>query len=104
MELVAPSVTSRSFGEEVGPSFPGSGTLLRRLVASQNPQFRFFDLEGHGYLTVDVTPERLRAEFWHVQTVAERRSGEQLVAAAEVEDGEARLRLRPVDAPSAGHL
>ncbi len=98
VEFVAPSVTSRSFAEEVGPSFPGSRRLLRRLVASQNPHFCFFDLENHGYVVVDVTRERLRAEFWHVQTVAERRRGETMVAAAVVEDGEVRVRL--VDAAS----
>ncbi len=103
IEFVAPSVTSRSFAEEVGPSFPGKGTLLRRLVAGQNPHFRFFDLEGHGYVVVDLTRERLEAEFWHVPTVAERRNGEQMVAAAVVHDGETRLRLGPADAASGDH-
>jgi len=91
VEFVAPSVTSRCFAEEVAPSLPGSRALLRRLVASQNPHFRFFDLEGHGYVVVDVTPERLRADFWHVRTVAERVRGERLVASQVVRGGEARL-------------
>ena len=89
VEFVAPSVTSRSFAEEVAPRVPGSRAALRRLVASQNPHFRFFDLEGHGYLLVDLTPERLRAEFWHVRTVSERVRGERLVATRVVRSGEA---------------
>jgi alkaline phosphatase D len=89
VEFVAPSVTSRSFAEQVAPRLPGSRAALRRLVASQNPHFRFFDLEGHGYLLVDLTPERFRAEFWHVQTVSERVHGERLVATRVVRTGEA---------------
>ena len=91
VEFVAPSVTSRSFAEQVAPPVPGSRAALRRLVASQNPHFSFFDLEGHGYLLVDLTPERLRAEFWHVSTVAERARGERLVAARVVRPGEAEI-------------
>ncbi|HWC12686.1 MAG TPA: alkaline phosphatase D family protein [Acidimicrobiales bacterium] len=91
VEFVTPSVTSRSFAEEVAPPVPGGRAALRRLVASQNPHFRFFDLEGHGYVLMDVTPERLRAEFWHVRTVAERVRGERLVATRVVRHGEARI-------------
>ncbi|HEX2193177.1 MAG TPA: alkaline phosphatase D family protein [Acidimicrobiales bacterium] len=91
VELVAPSITSRSFAEEVAPPVPGGRAVLRRLVASQNPHFRFFDLEGHGYLIVDLTPERLQAEFWHVRTVAERARGERLLATRVVRHGEARV-------------
>ena len=91
VELVAPSVTTRSFAEEVAPPLPGSHRALRRLVATQNPHFGFFDLEGHGYVVVDVTPERVQAEFWHVETVTRRAHGERLVAVGVVPDGEARL-------------
>ena len=91
VELVTPSVTSRPFAEQVAPSVPGSGAVLHRLVASQNPHFRFFDLEHHGYLVVDVTAERLLAEFWHVDTVARRVPGERLAAGLVVRDGERRL-------------
>ncbi len=91
VEFVAPSVTSRCFAEEVAPPVPGSRAVLRRVVASQNPHFRFFDLEAHGYLVVDVAPERVRAEFWHVGTVAERVRGERLAASRVVRHGEARV-------------
>lgn len=91
VEFVAPSVTSRCFAGQVAPPLPGSHAALRRLVAAQNPHFRFFDLEGHGYLVVDVTAERVQAEFWHVDSVARRAPGERLVARWQVRDGQARL-------------
>jgi alkaline phosphatase D len=91
VEFVTPSVTSRSFADDLAPSVPGGRAALRRLVARQNQHFAFFDLEGHGYVVVDVDADRLQAEFWHVDTVADRTRGERLVAVAQVRDGEHRL-------------
>jgi alkaline phosphatase D len=91
VEFVTPSVTTRSFGEELAPPVPGGRALLRRLIGRQNPHQRFFDLEGHGYLVVDVTHDRVQADWWHVDTVARRSGGERLVASWAVRDGEPRL-------------
>lgn len=91
VELVTPSVTSRSFAAEVAPPVPFGRALLRRLIARQNPHMRFLDLEGHGYLVVDVSEERAQAEWWHVDTVAERRRGERRVAGWQVRRGRAEL-------------
>ncbi|MDQ4132991.1 MAG: alkaline phosphatase D family protein [Actinomycetota bacterium] len=91
VEFVTPSVTSRSFAEELAPPVPGVRALLRRVVARQNPHFRYFDLEGRGYLVVDVDAERLQAEFWHVDTVGQRGAGERLAAVSVVRDGASRL-------------
>ena len=91
VEFVTPSVTARCFAEEVAPPVPGSRALLRHLVARQNPHFRFFDLEHHGYLIVDVDPERVQAEWWYVDTVVEPVSGERLGARWLVRRGDPRL-------------
>ena len=91
VELVTPSVTARSFADELAPSVPGSRAALRRLVARQNPHLRFFDLEGHGYLVVDLSHQQVDAAWWHVDTVAARERGERLVARWLVKDGAARL-------------
>jgi predicted secreted hydrolase len=40
---------------------------------------------------VDVDPERLRAEWWHLDGVLERLDGERLAAAFEVPRGEPRM-------------
>ena len=97
VEFVAPSVTSRSFAEEVAPPVPGSRALLRLLIARQNPHLPFFDLERHGYLVVDVDRHRVQAEWWYVDTVTERAAGERLGGRWSVRRGEARL--VPADDP-----
>jgi hypothetical protein len=91
VELVTPSVTARSFAEQLAPPVPGSRALLRRVIARQNPHLRFFDLERHGYLVVDVDRDRVQAEWWHVDTVTERSAGERLAARWLVRHGEPRL-------------
>ncbi|HEX2272606.1 MAG TPA: alkaline phosphatase D family protein [Acidimicrobiales bacterium] len=102
VEFVAPSVTSRAFSGQVAPRLPGARAALRRLVATQNPHFRYFDLDQHGYLVVDVTADQVRTQFWHVDTVAHRAAGEYLAAEWLARDGEARLVAgrRPVRPPS----
>lgn len=99
VEFVAPSVTSTSFAEHVTPPVPFGRALLRRLIHRQNPHMRFFDLERHGYVVVDVNPERVQAEWWHVDTVAERRPGERLAARWQVRRGTAQLSPAPEPLP-----
>ena len=91
VEFVTPSVTSRSFGKALTPSVPGAAALLRWVIASQNRHLRYFDLEAHGYVVVDVRPERVQAEWWHVDTVAARARGEHLAASWTVADGDPHL-------------
>ena len=101
VEFLTPSVTARSFADTLAPPVPGSRAALRQLIARQNPHVRFFDLEGHGYTVVDVTPERVQADFWHVATVSARDEGERLVASWAVKDGEATL--VPAEGPVVPH-
>lgn len=76
-EFVSPSVTTDSFARTVFPPVPGASALGRRVFLSQNRHIRLADLDHHGYVTVDVSPERLQADWWHVDTIARRSSGEQ---------------------------
>lgn len=99
VEFVTPSVTAPSFAAGVTPPFPLAGALLRRLVARQNPHVCFFDLEHHGYVVVDIDEERVQADWWHVETVAERRLVEWLGASWQVRRGTPRLVL--ADSPLA---
>ena len=95
VELVTPSITTRSFAPELAPPVPGIRALLRRMIARHNPHMRFFDLEGHGYVVVDVSPERVQADWWHVDTVARRDGGARVAASWIVRDGEPRLSPAP---------
>lgn len=97
VEFVAPSVTARSFAASVAPPVPGGRALLRRVIARQNPHLRWFDLERHGYVVLDVDPDRVQADWWHVDTVAHRPGEAHVAASWLVRHGE--TRLRPASAP-----
>ena len=71
VELVCPSVTSDGFYELVRTARPGTATAAvsttRRLTAAvtgANPWVRYLDGVGHGYTLVDVTPDRVHADFY----------------------------------------
>ena len=100
VEFVTPSITSGSFADELAPPVPGSRALLRRVIARQNPHQRFLDLEGHGYVVLDVTPERVQADWWHVDTVQQRSGAARLVASWLVRNGETRLSPAPRPLPA----
>ena len=75
-EFVTPSVTTESFSGTVLPPLPGLSRLVRRMFLSQNHHIRLADLDRHGYVVVDLTSERLQADWWHVDTIGRRDRGE----------------------------
>lgn len=62
------------------------------------PHLKFMDLLRHGYLLVDVTPERVQAEWYHVSSVLDARADEALAAMFQVRAGQ--NHLVPADAES----
>jgi alkaline phosphatase D len=85
VELVAPAVSSAPLGSHAG--------LRERYTVTRasHPHVRFQDLDARGYLLVDVTPERVRAEWWFVGDVARRGAGERLGKALAVRRGTSHL-------------
>lgn len=79
VEFVASSITS--------PGIADPGGAIAALVRSQNPHVLHVDLDRHGYLLLDLTPERIVAEYWSVDTVAAPSPVQALTAAFEVRDG-----------------
>lgn len=55
------------------------------------PQVRWCDMDSHGYNVVDVTPERIRVEWWLVDTVLERTDKETRGAIWQVDAGSTKL-------------
>ena len=97
-EFVSPSVTTDSFARTVLPAVPGASALARRLLLSQNRHIRLADLDRHGYVVIDVTPERLQADWWHLDTITRRDRGERWGGGWCLEDGT--VGLRQADAPA----
>lgn len=73
VEFVCPSVTSDGFYEIVSGAVP-SGTPAEAAVAATraatggvqagNPWVKYLDGVGHGYTLIDVTPDRVQADFY----------------------------------------
>ena len=79
-ELTGPAVSAPAFARKLAPPLPGGRRLLEAAILSQNRHIRWVDTAHHGYLVLDVTPERLEAEWWHVAHV-DRRTREERCAA-----------------------
>ena len=72
VEFVTPSITSDNFNEilahEAGAPEPfpeGSSAPFEAGTMAENPHIKMVDLDRHGFMTLDVTPERIVAEWFH---------------------------------------
>jgi len=71
VEFVCPSVTSDGFYEGFSSALTGAPpeTVVGAVggatagVRARNPWIKYLDGVGHGYVVVDVTPERVQADF-----------------------------------------
>ena len=74
VEVVTPSITSANFDELLGST--AATALLESALHGSNPTLRFANLRDHGYVVLDLTPERLQADWWFVDTIAVPSPGE----------------------------
>ena len=78
-EFVVTAVTTggddNGYDDYYGPMIPN------------NPHIRFFDGDGRGYMSVEVTPERWRTDVKMVETVLDPAAGIRTAASFVVEDG-----------------
>jgi alkaline phosphatase D len=88
VEIVTPSVTSPLPGVSDNPVVAAQ---LAGVLRATHPHVKYIDFVRHGYTLLDVTPERVLAEWYHVATIAERRADEELAVALEVVSGENHL-------------
>ena len=79
VEVVTPSVTSQNLDEKLGRTpHTGHGSRVAADMAAALPGWRWCELESHGYTVVDVDHRRAAVEWWFVDTVLERCTGERL--------------------------
>ena len=71
VELVTTSVTSPGPKGE-----PAELAQREQSVMRDRPHIHYVNLREHGYLLLDVDPQRVRGEFWFVDSIAERGTGE----------------------------
>ncbi len=91
VEFIVPSVTGDNFDE--GNDFGlGSAALASGLIQAGNWHTKFVELEGHGYVLLDLDSVRAQAEFWHMGDIDDPSNfNENLVATWVANDGENHL-------------
>lgn len=91
VEFIVPSVTGDNFDE--GNDFGlGSAALASGLIQAGNWHTKFVELEGHGYVLLDLDSVRAQAEFWHMDDISDPSNfNERLVATWMALDGDNHL-------------
>ena len=88
VEFVASSLTSMNIDDKMGwPRRDGRSLAIERAAVETLPHWKWCELDSNGYIVVDVTPERVQAEWWFVDTVLARSTHEELGARWLVEHG-----------------
>jgi len=88
VEFVTPSITSQNLDDKMGwPRHSDQARAAEQACLDGLPHWKWVDLDSHGYVIVDVSPNRLTAEYWHLDTVLERSPGEARAAVFAVDRG-----------------
>jgi alkaline phosphatase D len=85
VEIVTPAITSSPFMSRRGMR------ERARAFPSVSPHMRWMDGDRHGYVTLDVTRDRLMADWYHVRTITERTPDETKAASFVCERGSSRV-------------
>ncbi len=91
VEVTAPAVSAPTFAQALAPKLPGARHVLDWILRRANPHVRYLDTTRHGYVVLELTPGRLEAQWWHVDTVRRRDPAEHCSARFTVVRGEPRL-------------
>lgn len=85
VEFVCPAVTSPGIDDRA------QATGLQLQIGASHPHVKYVELFRRGYLLMDVTPERVQGEWYHVRTIQERTGDEELARVLFTAAGESRL-------------
>jgi alkaline phosphatase D len=92
VEFVTPSLTSQNLDDKMGwPRRGADSRAVEQQAVEFLPHWEWVDLDSHGYVVVEVTRDRVTAEWWHLDTVLERSPHEERGAAVAVRHGTERL-------------
>ena len=106
VEFITPSITSANFDETVGD---GPARQLDEQInqpirplpnidlGNPNPHMKYVDLLNHGYYLLDVTPERVQADYYY-SDILEEGDAERFDAAVISDAGTHRLRTGSAEA------
>ncbi len=92
VEFVNASLTSQNLDDKLGWTPRKESLEIEAALREALPHIKWCDLDSHGYNVVDVTPDRLQAEWWAVDTVLRPSRAETRVGAWQVDSGAPRVR------------
>jgi alkaline phosphatase D len=95
-EFTVPAVSAPSFARALAPKVRGARSALEWAIRRANPHVDWVDTASHGYLLLEVTPDRIEGQWWHVDRIGQRTEGERLAATWSVRRGDP----RPVRGPA----
>jgi alkaline phosphatase D len=81
VEFVTPAVTSPGIDD------PDQAAQFAALLRATHPHIKYVELFRRGYTLLDVTPERVQAEWYHLETISARSTSETLAAMLETRNG-----------------
>jgi alkaline phosphatase D len=93
VEFLTPAISSGAAIPDPARAAAAAADLL-----ANSPHVKYADFNRRGYTLLDVRPDRVQGEIWHVDTVERRVAGEALASAYVVERG--RAALMPTTTPS----
>jgi alkaline phosphatase D len=85
VEFVTPAVSSPGIED------PVQAAQLAFVLRATHPHVKFVELNRRGYALLDITPERVQCEWYHVATITEPSEAESLAAALLVANGTSHL-------------
>jgi alkaline phosphatase D len=92
VEIVAPSLTSQNLDDKLKlPRRSPTSQAAEAALVAKLDHVHWCEMDSHGYAVVDVDPTRVRAEWWHLDTILEPSDVESCAAAFEVARGTPRL-------------
>jgi phosphodiesterase/alkaline phosphatase D-like protein len=109
VEFVTPSVSNTNFDEGLGVPPRTTSLAIEQSLKVQNPSTKYAELDSNGWVLLDVTAERVQAEWLFVDATVEGSQAQRLDATFQVLRGANRLSQggprttdrndRPLDAP-----
>jgi len=69
-EFIAPSITSKSFGEYIDSGF--KTRIAQKRAKKRNPHLSYLDLTRHGYMVLTINKDKVENEWYFVNTVKEK--------------------------------
>lgn len=96
VEFVCPSITSPNFDELVSP---GLVSLLQQILQGENPHAKYSNLVDHGYTLIDITPQRVQADWVYMDTIKVSNEAGAVMASWFTADGENYLKQTTQPAP-----